>query len=282
MSETAYTEWSGKTDGTPFLQRALVRIFRYCPREIPYAVMALVVPFYMLFNRKGYRAIYRFFHLRMGYAPIRSFLSVYANHFRFGQVVLDRFAAFAGKKFHFDVDNQELFDQLAAGEKGFVQLSSHVGCYELAGYHLTSSTKQLNALVFAGETATVMQNRQRILAQHNMRMVPVASDMSHLFILNQALDEGQIVSMPADRLWGSNKRVRTTFFGAEASFPRGAFALAKAKEVPLLAVFVMKESARRYHIFVHHVANVEDYAAVLEQTLRRYPTQWFNYYDFWQ
>lgn len=290
-----HNEWSGKTDGQPWMQRSLIVLFRWLPLWLLYGVMALVVPFYMLFNRQGYQAIYGFFRERMGYGRWKSFTSVYANHFRFGQIVLDRFAAYAGKKYHFEVDGMPLMNAHEAQPEGFIMLSSHVGNYEMAGYMLHSKLKRFNAVVFAGETETVMENRQRILAQHNISMIPVREDLSHLFAVNAALEKGEIVSMPADRIFGSQKCVDCQFFGEKAHFPLGCFAMAVQKNVPTLAVFVMKEGMRKYHAYVREITCdtqagkreqmaqlAQNFAEQFEAIVRRYPTQWFNYYDFWK
>ena len=269
-----HSEWSGKTGGLPWMQRSLVALFRVLPLGLLYGVMALVVPFYMIFSRKGYQSMYRFFRDRFGYGPMKSFRKVYLNHFRFGQVILDRFGVYAGKKYRFISEEQSVFDEKETHEKGFVMLSSHVGNYEMAGYSLRPKIKRYNALVFAGETETVMENRQRILSQNNVRMVPVKDDLSHLFLLNTAIDEGEIVSMPADRIFGSQKSVECQFFGK---------------------MFVMKEGMRKYRIYLREIQYErqlskreqmsqlsQNFAAQLEEIVRRYPTQWFNYFDFWK
>ena len=290
-----HNEWSGKTDGQPWMQRSLIVMFRVLPLWLPYGVMALVVPFYMIFNRKGYKSMYQFFRKRFGYGPWKSFWKVYANHFRFGQVILDRFCVYAGKKYRFITEGQELMDELETHPEGFVNLSSHVGNYEIAGYSLRPKSKRFNALVYAGETTTVMENRQRMLSQNNMSMIPVKEDMSHLFTLNTAIDNGEIVSMPADRIYGSQKVAECMFFGEKARFPLGAFALAAQKNVAMLAIFVMKESYKTYHAYVRVIqcdreARIreqmsqlaQNFATNLEEIVKSYPTQWFNYFDFWK
>ena len=70
---------------------------------------------------------------------------------------------------------------------------------------VTNFLNAINALVFGGETETVMENRQRLLSQNNMNMIAVKEDLSHLFAINAALDNGEMVSMPADRIFGSQK-----------------------------------------------------------------------------
>lgn len=183
---------------------------------------------------------------------------------------------------------QETFDKLEKGEAGFLQLSSHVGNYELAGYSLTPHHKTFHALVFAGETETVMASRSRLFAGHKVRMVPVRPDMSHVFILSDALRAGDIISMPGDRIFGSPRSIVCDFLGGKARFPLGPFAMAVQREVPVLAVFVMKASGvKSYKIYVRQLQGgdtaelAQCFATELEHIIKLYPTQWFNFYDFW-
>jgi len=276
------------------MQKALIVMFKIIPLEVIYGVMALVVPFYMLFNHKGYLAMYHFFRRRIGMTPLKAFWNVYRNHFAFGQVVLDRFATYAGVRFRITVDGNEHYLHLNEGESGFMMLSSHVGNYEQAGYALESDRKQFYALVYAGESATVMNERGKQFVGSNIHMIPVQADMSHLFRINKALDDGDIVSMPADRCFGSVKSVECRFFGAPAKFPLGPFATAVQKEVSTLAVTVIKTGRRSYTAFVRPVecdmtlprkqqmtALAQAFADSLESVVSRYPQQWYNYFEFW-
>ena len=288
--------WSGRTDGLPWMYRALVGMLRVVDRRVVYAVMALVVPFYMLFSHQGYLACYRFFRRQMEMGPFKAFCHVYRNHFVFGQIIIDRMVVYAGKPFRCTVDDNEAFARLSAAPEGFVQLSSHVGNFEMAGYSL-SSGKPVNSLVFGGEKDTLMAFRERVLSEHNVRLIKAGNDMGHIFAMSAALDRGEIVSMAGDRLLGSAKTLTCEFFGTPAAFPMGPFALAVQKNVPLLALFSMKERGG-YRTFVRQLARPAGFEALktreqmqvmaqlfaneLEAVLRRYPDQWFNYYDFWK
>ena len=287
-------EWKGRTDGLPWMIRSLVVLMKVIDRRIIYCFMAIVVPFYMIFHHDSYLATYRFFRQRFHYGRIKSFLKVYANHFRFGQVIIDRYAAYAGKKFRFELDGNERFMELVNGERGFVQLSSHAGNYEMVGYGLTSTAKKINGLFYGGESKVMMDFRRKILAMHNVNLIEVDESMSHIFKMNAAIDRGEIVSMTGDRLFGSSKAIKCMFLGKEASFPMGPFALAVQKEVPMLAVFSMRYKGR-YRVYVRDIEQDESlpirarmtdmakkFASELENVVRMYPTQWFNYYDFWK
>ena len=224
---------------------------------------------------------------------MRAFFSVYRNYCRFSQVILDRFYMFSGGKFDMEVENYHLYQELADGEPGFMILSAHVGCYELAGYTLVATKKRFNALAFGEEAEAIVENRERLFKDTNIRIIPVKDDLSHLFALNDALDNGESVSFPSDRLLGKQRTVECEFLGAPARFPMGPFALAAQRDLPVLTVNVMKTSAKRYKVFVNRLQKegekrderikgyVRQYVGHLEEVLRLYPEQWFNYYEFW-
>jgi predicted LPLAT superfamily acyltransferase len=285
--------WQGGTDGTSWMHRNLVRIVRHVPLRLMYGFVAIfVVPFYFAFS-KGYKPMYHYFNRRLGYRPLRAFFSVYRNYCRFSQVILDRFYMFSGGKFDMEVENYHLYQELADGEPGFMILSAHVGCYELAGYTLVATKKRFNALAFGEEAEAIVENRERLFKNTNIRIIPVKDDLSHLFALNEALDNGESVSFPSDRLLGKQRTVECEFLGASALFPMGPFALAAQRDLPVLTVNVMKTSAKSYKVYVNRLqkegetrqerinAYVRHYVGHLEEVLRLYPEQWFNYYEFW-
>jgi predicted LPLAT superfamily acyltransferase len=292
-------KWKGNTGGSFLGQWGLIVLFKFLDIRVGYFLMSLVVPFYMLFSGKCARAIYHFFRKQFNYSRWKSFIKTYKNHFLFGQVILDRFAVFAGKKnlFEIEIIGDEHFDRLAKGEKGFVIAGSHIGNFEIGGYLLHSTKKKFNALVYAGETETVQKNRIKILGKNNINLIPVLEDMSHLFAVNAALQNGEIVSMPCDRILGSAKSVECDFLKGKADFPVGAFALAATFDVEVLAVFVMKKAGKQYKIYIKPVEidnkeyetkrektarYVRSYVKEVEAMVREYPEQWFNYYEFWK
>lgn len=289
-------QWSGRTDGGTRMQRWLIAILRCTDVRVIYFFMAFAIPFYMIFNRQGYKAMRDFF-VRRGDRGLRIVWHIYRNHFVFGEIIIDRFAVYAGRKFQFDNDGKEQIDDCFSKPGGLLMLSSHTGNYELAGCTLISGDKRVHALVYAGETEAIMENRDRVLGSHSTVMIPVQSDMSHIFMMNAAIDEGDAVSMPADRLFGSSKSFSCSFMGSDAKLPAGPFIFASQKELPVFAVFVMKKRATRYHLIVRRVDDANsaaetslrsraamlarNYASILENVVEQYPYQWFNYYDFW-
>ena len=293
--ELEHDNWKGTTDGNPWMQNTLIKWLSVTDQRVIYGVMAVVILFYMLFGHASYLAMYHFYRRDRGEIWYRAFVHVYMNHFRFGQVVIDRFAAFGGKKFRFvfDETNHAAYQALARKEEGFVQLSCHMGNYELAGYSMRQESKKMFPLVFMGETETMMMNRRKMFVENGIEMVPVSDDMSHIFTLNNALRDGHIASMPGDRVFGSPKALTCRFLNGWADLPMGPFQMAVSRGLPLVPVFVMKENWNTYKVYssifmpdttlprkeqMQQLA--QQFADQMVQMIDRYPTQWFNYFEF--
>ncbi len=289
-------QWTGRTDGTGWMHKALTGLFKVLPIPLMYLFMALVVPFYLIFNHKGYLAIYHYLHRRMGWGPLKAFWGCCVNHFLFGACLMDRFAAYAGRKFKMEVPDLHLFNALSEGEEGFLMLASHIGNPELCGYMLRSERKRMNAISFGGEKSTVQASRTRMLGGNNIRLIEAGEDMGWLFTLGTALSDGEIVSIHADRVFGSPKTLEVELLDAPARIPEGPFAIAASRDLPVLAAFSLKTGLKRYHASIFRLdtpqmeglsrpekmqALADKYALSVETVLKQWPLQWYNFYEFW-
>ena len=276
------------------MHRQLVNVLRYVDIRLLYAFAAIFVVPVCLVTNKSRKTAYHYFRERMGYGRLRAAFATYVNHCLFSQAVIDRFAMFAGKRFKVSVEGYENFSRLENQKDGFIQLSAHVGCYEIAGYTLVADKKRFNALVFGDEKEMVMDGRKERFSHTNVRMIPVKPDMSHLFAVNDALVNHETVSMPADRIVGSAKTLEVMFLGNKAKLPMGPFSVATMRGLEVIAVNVMKTSAKGYTVYVAALPYdktaprksqmqqlAEGYAAELERRLHQHPEQWYNFYEFW-
>jgi predicted LPLAT superfamily acyltransferase len=290
--------WGGVTAGYSFILKALKVFFSLTNVRVGYFISFFVVPFYMLFGRRGYLVIYRYFRQQHGCSPLKSFLKTAQNHYRCGQMLLDRFAVYAGQRNIFKVENpdNDLFLKMLADPKGCIIVGAHIGNPELCGYLLKQDKKVINSLIYGGEGQVVQANRSKVLESNNVRLIPVTDDFSHIFHISNALSNGEMVSMPTDRTFGSDKSLECDFLNGKADFPIGAFVLALQFNVPVIALFVMKVSASRYRIHVISIPEpqhgkpkrerinemTQSYVRVLEDVVKMYPEQWFNFYNFWK
>lgn len=288
-------EWTGVTGGRTFGQKAMKILFSLVDVRFCYVILLFVVPFYMVFNHKEYLAIYHYFRKRQDFSIFKSFYKTFVNHFLFGQMMFDRFAMYSGdKKFHVENPDNKIFLDMLSDNRGCIIASAHIGNPELLGY-LMKPTKRMNALIYGGETEEIQKNRMDILTRHNIRPIPVEKDLAHIYLINDALSNGEIVSMPCDRTFGSNKSLECKFLNGRADFPIGAFTIAEQFNVPVLCLFALKTSAKKYHIRVIQIPPptngnkreriyemTRSFVETLESILVQYPEQWFNFYEFWK
>jgi predicted LPLAT superfamily acyltransferase len=99
--------------------------------------------------------------------------------------------------------------------------------------------------------------------------------------------------MHADRFLEGNKTITMPFLGQDAKFPAGPFMLAATFRVPVSLVFACKESNTHYHLYATRPREyngrrrqgvelaAQDFVEEMEAIVKKYPEQWFNYYDFW-
>ena len=290
----AQEQWAGTTYGNGWMHKCLISMLRHIDVRLLYLFASVfVVPVCLILNPSR-KTAYSYFREIHKYSRSKAAWATYINHCKFAQVVIDKFAMYAGKKFDVTVEGMEHFNALAAGDEGFLHLSSHIGNYEIAGYTLVSERKTINAIVYAHEKASVMENRNNMFTKTNIRMITLKEDMSHLFEIDQAVCNGDIVSFPTDRFMGQTKCVESLFLGKKAKFPQGPFSVATMRGLNVLAVNVMKTGLTGYKIFVTHLHYDKEasrkeqlkqlsdaYIAELEKRVREFPTQWYNFFDFW-
>ena len=194
-------QWEGSTFGNGWMHRNLVRLLRMVGPRPVYAFSSLfIVPWCVLFNRSG-RSAYAFFHTRLGFPSLKSCWLTYRNHCLFSQVVIDRFAMYAGKSFEVEYEGDAFFKALEAKEEGFVMLSSHIGNYEIAGYSLVSARKGIHAVVYSSEKESVMRNRSGMFGKTNVSMIAMQEDMSHLFEIDRAWSAAISSVFPRTGTW---------------------------------------------------------------------------------
>ena len=295
MSEAR--QWQGKTSGGTFGQKSLFFILKHIKAKTLYPILYLIIPFCLIFARKTNNAIYHYFHRVLGYGKWDAFRANVRNAFTFGRVVIDKFALLAGRSEQFEVDvrNPEVFNNLLQQDKGFILAGSHIGNFELLGHCMKQDRKAINGIIFGGETKVMQEKRTETFGENNVKLIPVLPDMSHLFAIKNALDNGEIVTILCDRIFGSPKKKTVDFLGHPADFPIGTFRMAAQLEVPMVSVFIMKEKGSRYTGYLVPLQLPESattvtekvesllsqYVQSIENILRKYPEQWFNYYEFW-
>jgi lauroyl/myristoyl acyltransferase len=172
---------------------------------------------------------------------------------------------------------------------GFVSLTAHVGNWELAGRLLAGRAARPTRVVVTEDEARELQRWVRRNGD-GVQFVPRSRPTVSVELI-AALRRGEVVALQGDRALGSRGDVRVSFFGQPAPFPMGPFLLARAAGVPVVPAFCVLGPDRRYAVTVGEpvtvsrggeIDAVQAWVGLLEDVVRRHPTQWFNFFDVWQ
>jgi predicted LPLAT superfamily acyltransferase len=292
------SSWEGKTRGGVLGYKIFVWTLRYLGLSFAYFLLRFVVTYFVFSSGKAFSAIYSFFHDTMKYGVVKSFLCIFRNYFIFGQILLDKIAMLAGfqHRFTFDFDGEEHLRQM---HNGGLLISGHVGNWEIAGQLLNRLEKRINIILFDAEHQRIKGYLSDVLTNRNVNFIVIRDGFSHLAEIRDALANKEIVAMHGDRYLDGNKTVTLDFLGKPAAFPVGPVNMAARFGVPVSFVFALKETRRHYHFFATPLLRVatsgnlrkrdeallpaiRTYVLKFEEIVLRYPTQWFNYYDFWK
>ena len=186
------------------------------------------------------------------------------------------------------VDTAEGAQSVARLGQGFISPSAHVGNWELAGRLLAGSTARTTHVVVAEEEARELEQWVRPDGG-GVRFVTRSRPTISLELV-AALRRGEVVAVQGDRALGTRGDVMIPFFEKPAPFPLGPFLLASAVRVPVVPAFCLLGADHRYAVKVgepfsvtrgEEVEAARAWVAMLEEVVREYPTQWFNFFDIW-
>jgi len=293
-------KWSSRSIGSAFQHQIFYFLIRLGGRVLSYAVLYVVVLYYVLL-RPSIRRRTEFYlsHRFPDRKGLGRLLDSYHLSLQLGKTLVDRAIVGILGPGQMDVEftgRERLFDLLDKGT-GFVLLTAHVGCWQVA----------LSALHFLKvPVAMVLQQEEgdvdRQYFEHAglpcpYQTIDPGGYLGGSLEMMQVLKEGGILCMMGDRVFGSGKNTLCCdFLGGRALFPYSPFKLASATEVPVVVLLSNKTGPRTYALNVAKVIAVprregrsgeafrpylSQFVDALESFAREYPYQFFNFHDMW-
>ena len=225
-------------------------------------------------------------------AKLRSF-RLFVNY---SQAITNMYAIHLGQTVPVEAEfvGRDNLTRFANEGRGAIVVTGHMGAWQLAPLLMQGKGMPPLTMAMAQEpNAKLAEFEKQFRAK--LRIVYTTSSPFATIQLANVLKNGELVGMQLDRHLGG-PHVKVPFFGHEAPFPIGPATLARATGSPLVPVFVMSDRDRKHCKFFveepievpHTRDRARDYreatarvVAVYERYVRRYPDQWFNFYDFW-
>ncbi len=258
-------------------------------------ILLFVAFYFVLFDFQASRRKFHFFHKKIGFGKLKSLLKIYHNYFIFGQVLLDKVVVMAGidTGFTYDVENRGNQKTFSEMDRGGMLISAHAGNWELAGHFLNGrfkGDKKANILMLDAEHSSIKDLLDNETSKDKINIIPLKEDGSHIFQIHKVLTNKEIICTHGDRHMEGIKTVKANFMGEPALFPAGPFFLAKRFKVPYVYFFAARKKYKKYKFYYSPVREsdtsleeiVQHFANDLEQFVREYPEQWFNFHDFWK
>lgn len=196
-------------------------------------------------------------------------------------------------------EGEEAFQELLAGEQGFLLITAHIGHWEV-GSILASSLRRRHVHVVREQEGDpkAQEYFQRLMRSREEGFLTVHFPRNNPRLgieLLSALRRGDIVAIQGDRPSGWGKSATVELFGRPLALPVGPVKLARAAGVPLQPIFVFREGRLRARLVFRPPFRVDpegdaDTAAQqalarvareVEWAIRQRPHQWFCYRSLW-
>lgn len=287
------TEWKGKSRGTVLGYKIFVFFIKKVGLGSAYFILYFVAIYFCFFALSSSRSIYYYLNKRLKYPRFKSFLKIFQSYYVFGQTIIDKVAISSGlrNKFTYEFDGVELINETLKEKKGGILISAHLGNFEIAEHFFgeLEENAAISLLTTDIEHTAIKNYLDSVTSKSNIKFIFIKEDLSHIFQINAALARNEIVCITGDRYLEGSKYLTQDLLGKEAKFPSGPFMLASRLKVPVLFVYVMKETNTHYHLYArkakakHRDAKelLKEYTESVKWMLDKYPLQWFNYFDFW-
>lgn len=297
MTENNPSGWKGKTRGGTGGYFFFICLIRMCGVRAAYFFLGFVVIYFIPFAPQATAAIWKYSRRILGYNRLKSVRMLFQNYYVLGQTLIDKVAIGNGKieQYHVTFDGRERLLNMLNHTHGVVMIGAHIGNWEIGAPFFDDYGKRMNIVMYDAEYRKVKEMIEKNTLARNYKVIAVNKDqLTHVFEIEDALKKGEYVCFQGDRFVHDSAVFRTRFFGREACFPAGPFQIAARMGKEVVFYFAMREPGKNYH-FYFRIADqginrkpkekekyiLEQYVAALEELLKKYPAQWFNYYDFW-
>jgi KDO2-lipid IV(A) lauroyltransferase len=193
------------------------------------------------------------------------------------------------------VEGQEHLDRVLGAGRGLILLTAHLGAWELGGVFLRQLGVPLSVVYVRDAYPGVEEARRRLRELIGVEGIAIepGDRLASLPVL-KALRQGRAVALQGDRDFNDRGRA-VEFLGAPAPFPLGPFALARSTGAPLLPAFIAYTPDHGFLLHIeepieveagadreHDIARAQErWVRILERAVRRWPTQWYTFYEPW-
>jgi KDO2-lipid IV(A) lauroyltransferase len=185
------------------------------------------------------------------------------------------------------ITGREHIDDALKSGRGVIIVTAHLDNWELGGVSMALLGYPFVAVALPHRHPKVnaLFNRQR----ERIGEVVVPSLGAALRKIFHALHHNQIVAILGDRAFSTSGKLMD-FLGSKKMIPRGPAALAVKTGAVIIMGFVIRDGMDRHTITfseplpegLSEDEYIEAYTRAIEAQIRKYPTQWLMFREFWK
>jgi predicted LPLAT superfamily acyltransferase len=264
-----------------------------------YLLLRPVITIYLLGSRKIHRHAAYYLKRRFpAHGRLQLWVDTYRLVLSFGEVLVDRgwLGLRSGACLEGELVGADALLALVGQGKGLVLLTAHVGNWQTALAHIGGLATPINSLMHYEQEAVAKHYFDLRGGVAPFKIIKSDGFMGGMIESTAALQRGEVVTIMGDRYAGGPAS-EVTFLGDKVRFPSAAYSLAAATGAPVAILLAAKTGRRNYtmklwDVFYPEVGErhnrqedlagwVGRFAGSLEEYVRAYPYQWYNFFDFW-
>ena len=235
--------------------------------------------------------------LKTDHVPYHEVRAVFRN---FGKYLLEFFTmtkrlqpAFIESNVH--IKNIEYLNEVLQKGKGGIIVSAHLGNWEMGGAVLPMLGFPLSVVALAHKDPRVnaLFNAQR----EAFGAMVIQTDVAVRRVVEH-LQKNRLVAILADRDFG-NRGIMMDFLGRQTMIPKGAAFFSMKTGAPIIPVFFLRTDDDHFEINIYppieppHLPDgkitdeaameyIQKYLTIIEDEIRKNPSQWLLFREFWQ
>ena len=261
----------------------------FCMRGTALCISAI----YCALLKNERRAIREFLRRALDREP--KIREIYANFYKFSLTLCEKIAVWNGKIALDQIRVQDGMRELLSDGTGKILITSHFGNTEIARA-LSASTAgiKINVLIFRKHSENFMKFIEKMGGGVKILYVGELG-IGEMLQIKELLQNGEHIAVMGDRMpVGSDKFQSEDFLGRSANFPIGGYLLAKILDAPLFSLWCYEGREGRELRLQPLPAPLKSrdkarsvalalkcYVRQLELYAREFPSQWYNFFDFW-
>lgn len=303
--------WNKKEKAGFFLLKLTLYLVIILPAFILKIVIFIVTLFYYIVNKEERNNIATYRNNLKKYfngevKEILSHTSVFSNFYAFSESICDKIAVWKGKIEYNDLvfaNIEYLHNELSFGfgdinKSGQILLVSHFGNIEVLRAISRHIKETKIAILVYQKNSQTFANIINEISKTDLKAYDVEDlSIDKMLELSELLKNGCHIGIMADRVSINDKKnIKVKFLGQDCYLPTGAFILAGLLKCPVTTIWCEKINGK-YNIELEKIADniilsrnkeesvrkyVEQYVSILEKHVKNNPSQWFNFYNFWQ